>query len=224
MPIGPLYDKTLNERIDEKAKLAVGKTKIGFFGFSYFHKKLDVLIEAWKDPALKDDSLVFFSSAPKQDIYNYEAQCLSMLNGMGKVNFKDYFYFNKYHSEEEILQYLSMCDIITLPYAHYGSHGSSAAASLALRAGVPILVSDTSWFSHIPSYKVLNLEILKKDKSMPVAYLGDTPKDIVNFRNFVVRNPSFYNNKWQDNLKKFADDSSTEKFALAHMKLAYGIV
>ena len=114
--------------------------------------------------------------------------------------------------------------MIVLPYKEYGSVGTSAAISLALRAGVPTMVSDSCWFRHVPGYKILNTDILVKDKSKPIVFKGDTINDIVNFRTFVSNNKKYFDTQWKDNLKAYSEKNSLKEFATCHCRKIYEIV
>lgn len=174
----------------------VGDRKlVGFFGFSYFHKGLDDLIDAVDD----DTSLMIFSKSPEQDVFGYSERCLNKLRERGE---EKHFWFDGFHDEEEIVAYLSECDLIVLPYKDYGGVGTSAAASTALRAGVPILVSDTCWFDHLP------------DHVAPKIYNGDVRGALDH-----VFNAGLTKILYEQEIEYYVADNSWEEAAECHMKI-----
>jgi len=54
-------------------------------------------------------------------------------------------------TQERLLEDLSTCDVIALPYPPVGTSVSSAAVKVALASYRPVVVSDTNWFSTVPT-------------------------------------------------------------------------
>lgn len=221
MPVKPLFDRSQIATFDPKTLPPKDRFKIGFFGFAYFHKGIDTIIhKICSNSNFNNDLMLFFSTKPKQDIYGYYDQCRAMLNQYKKIDKRDYWWFDQYATEDEIVKYLSICDMIVMPYKEYGSVGSSAAISLVLRAGVPTLVSDTCWFKHVPSFKNLTLSDAKRNQ--PVVFSSPSI-DIEGFRKFVIENKEFFSNDWQNQLSVFANRNSFTKAAEFHTERIYNI-
>jgi len=153
MPCNPIIEK-----FESTVPLPKDKMKVGFFGFSYYHKGINKLIINYyslkQHEAFKDLMLVIVSNKPKQDHVGYYEQCVNMLNYFGLKNKEDYIWIDKFLPEEQAVGYLNQCDCIILPYDDYGGVGTSAAIRTAMRAGKPVFASDTCWFSDIPEIVV----------------------------------------------------------------------
>jgi glycosyltransferase involved in cell wall biosynthesis len=70
--------------------------------------------------------------------------------------------------EERIVEALSTCDLIFLPYSEYGGIGVSAAIRTCLKAGVPIISFNQSFFKDIVKDHELIGFIGKPDEPFPI--------------------------------------------------------
>lgn len=128
------------------------KLRIGFFGFSYFHKGIDRLLLAARIARVSgcplDVRLLILSNKPRQDQVGYFERCkktIEMLSMQDQVEWD-----SNYLSEDALVEKLSTCHLLVLPYSEYGGLAASAAGRTCLKAGVPMLVSDTCFFEDLP--------------------------------------------------------------------------
>lgn len=124
---------------------------VGFFGFTYFHKGLDRLFLAMSALANRQDRAYFlraFSKKPRQDAVGYSEHCEWLLNTL-KMQSK-ILWNHEYLEESKLISFLASCNLIVLPYSDYGGVGVSAAVRTCLKAGTPIITSDSTFFSDIP--------------------------------------------------------------------------
>jgi len=140
--------------VDEDVQeLPKDKFKIGFFGFLYPHKGVLDLLEAVQGLKEKYDDLfvMMCASQHSNDRSNYIEEVHTYLQENKWVANEDYLWQSDYLSDGKVLGYLNQCDIIVLPYKHYGSVGSSAAVNMCALANKTMLLSDVCWFDHVPT-------------------------------------------------------------------------
>ena len=140
------------QSIDRKGPVwdAQRKFVIGFFGFCYFHKGIDLLLLATK--IMRNTfgdrvELRIQSVKPQQDAVGAFERFHDLIGllGLGDVvKWNDQFI-----PEDQAVEELSQCDLLVLPYKEYGGLGISAAGRTVLRAGVPLVVSDNSFFADL---------------------------------------------------------------------------
>jgi len=156
MPCRPIMDQ-----VENVMPLPQDRLKIGFFGFSYFHKGISKLIVNYfslkQHEAFQDLMLVIVSNKPAQDSVGYYEQCVNMMLQFGLKPNQDYLWFDKFLPEEQVVGFLQQCDCVILPYDDYGGVGTSAAIRTVMSAGRPVFASDTCWFSDIPEMVVPRL-------------------------------------------------------------------
>ena len=188
-------DEEVLKRIEPSGKMD-NKFVIGFFGFSYFHKGLHKLIEAFSKLSKNYNNLFLFilSNKPAGDQQNYYEYCKDLISLYG---IKDYLWNDSYVTELDILKILSNCNLIVLPYSEYGGYGTSAAIRTCMSVNKPILVSDVSWFSDVPE----NVVIKYKDNNLESAISHllhgyDFNVYLSNMKEYV------YNNRWENCAKK----------------------
>ena len=168
--------------IDEDVqRLPKDKFKIGFFGFLYPHKGVLDLLEAVGGLKEKYDDLfvMMCASQHSNDRSNYIEEVHAYLQENEWAANEDYLWQSEYLPDGKVLGYLKQCDLIVLPYKHYGSIGSSAAVNMCALAKKTMLLSDVCWFSHVPdgikmSYKLdklqYNIEAIKINKPLRKVY------------------------------------------------------
>ena len=169
---------------------------VGFFGFTYFHKGLDKLLLAISALSDQPDRAYFlraFSKKPKQDAVGYAEYCDWL---MKKLNLQSRVLWNTdYLEEAKLIQYLSACNIIILPYSDYGGVGVSAAIRTCMKAGTPIITSDSTFFSDIPNELALKVSDLSEIPNVIVeAANGHNAEKVANFvalRDKFVKENSF---------------------------------
>jgi glycosyltransferase involved in cell wall biosynthesis len=120
-----------------------GKTRIGFFGFCYFHKGIDKLIQYMQLHGANKECLIL-STKPENDSGYFDKAQQLMKNANSNIT-----WVADYLSEDQISKALSTCDVIFLPYSEYGGLATSAAIRTCLKAGVPIVAFDTSFFRDV---------------------------------------------------------------------------
>jgi glycosyltransferase involved in cell wall biosynthesis len=139
---------------------------VGFFGFCYFHKGIDRIVRLAKDHPEID--FVIYSTKPANDS-GYWDKCRSLLSKVPNVQWNE-----EYLEEGVLIKSLSLCDAIFLPYMEYGGIGVSAAIRTCLKAGVPILALENSFFKDI----VFDSGLVK--------FVGVDPSDYTNWSvNFI---------------------------------------
>jgi len=125
---------------------------LAFFGFTYFHKGIDVLMRAFAKLRERDPNrflLRLYATKPTQDQIGYAEQC-RLLSQMLRFDDSCFKWVDTYLKEEVLCRYLSAANLIVLPYGEYGGIGTSAAVRTCLRAGTPLMLSDSCFFSDIP--------------------------------------------------------------------------
>lgn len=115
--------------------------RIGFFGFTYFHKGIDKLAE-YMGQYGSDKQCLVFSTKPEND-KGYFDKAKGIFDKANKGNMQ---WVTEFLDEKIIIDGLSTCDVIFLPYSEYGGVGVSAAVRTCLKAGVPILAFENSFF------------------------------------------------------------------------------
>jgi len=195
--------------------------RLGFFGFSYFHKGIDRLLIALKTlHAIWGEGRVvleIFSVKPEQDSVDFFEKCRDMVEFLG---LKDWVRWNDQFLEEaDVVRRLSTTDLIVLPYSEYGGVGSSAAGRTALKAGVPLMVTPNSFFYDIintgtPLVAVspANMDLSTALASLLHDYIQEPSKQQLRVQEFTeARDGFFMENSWR-------------RCALAHLKLYNEIV
>jgi glycosyltransferase involved in cell wall biosynthesis len=133
----------------------------GFFGFSYFHKGIDkILLGAHLINQLIKDKKIrlrIFSNKPIQDGVNYFERCYKMVHMLGMVGMVEW--QAEFLEESKLIGELNKCHAIMMPYSEYGGKASSAAIRMALKAGVPIISSNASFFCDLPDDLVTKVDV-----------------------------------------------------------------
>lgn len=115
--------------------------KLGFFGFGYFHKGIDKILQYMRVHGEGKEALIL-STKPENDTGYYDK--LVKLHEQTKLaNVK---WVKEHLDEVDIVKQLSTCDLIFLPYSEYGGYGVSAAIRMCLKAGVPIVSFENCFF------------------------------------------------------------------------------
>jgi len=133
------------------AKLSRSRTNadpvIGGFGFFREYKGIDVALESIKllrkeFPGLRYKG--WHAIYPGEEKSPFVQRCLSLIEqeGLRQAVTID----TSFIDIEKIITGLSQCDMVILPYAD-SSEGASAAANVALAAGVPLVISSSKIFS-----------------------------------------------------------------------------
>lgn len=181
-----------------------GKFRIGFFGFCYFHKGIDKLID-YMSQASGDKQCLILSSKPTNDRGYFE----KMNSFSKKVNKGNISWIPDYLEEAQIVDALSSCDLIFLPYSEYGGVGVSAAVRTCLKAGVPIVGFDNSFFRDV----VHDSKLIEFVGSNPddycqwstnlEGYIANMQKDLQAFKTaYVEKRDQFVNDYSYDNVAK----------------------
>lgn len=161
--------------------------RIGFFGFCYFHKGLDKLIQYMRVHGVGKECLIL-SARPENDSGYFE-RAKNLLASSPDVNI---LWNTNYLDDAEVIRQLATCDLIFLPYKEYGGIAVSAAIRNCLKAGVPIVSFNTSFFNDV----VFDSGIVK--------FMGDDPDDF---------------ETWSANLNRFIESLKT--MGIAHAKERY---
>lgn len=194
--------------VDNVLPMPADKFKVGFFGFSYFHKGINKLIASYQKLKEKHPNLmlVIISNKPEQDAVGYFEQCVNMLNQMGMKNKEDYFWADKFIPEDQIVGFLKQCEAIVLPYDDYGGVGTSAAVRTVMRAGKPVLVSDTCWFADIPASVAPRISDERFARSLSDQLWN-------------IKNVPGYKDNLSDGVKGYVEDHSWELAAKQHIEI-----
>lgn len=207
--IVPMGFSSLFDKIDDNINvlpIIPDKKKIGFFGFTYFHKGILNLIKSFPLIKKKNPNYMLFilSFKPQQDTVGYYEQCRDILDYMGMVEREDYVWIDNFLPEEQIIKYLRQCELILLPYDNYGGIGTSAAIRTVMRAGRPVFASETCWFSDIPRDVVPNIDVNKLDEciSNHIEYLENGGKNVL-----------------EEKIYKYVESNQWEKTAKKHIKI-----
>ncbi len=135
------------ELSEDVQKLPEEPFKVGFFGFLYRHKGVLELAKAVSSLG-KDVFLMMCASKPKNPHDEIDGELKEIIEQAGWTE-EDYLWESDYVDDSKVVGLLSQCDLIVLPYKHYGSYGSSAAVNMCASAGKPMLLSDVCWFGHV---------------------------------------------------------------------------
>lgn len=135
IPMGISTENVMTSSFENRERF-----KIGFFGFCYFHKGIDKIMQYMKVHGQDKDCLIL-SCKPENDS-GYFDRARKLLNGSTNVK-----WVIDYLDDAEVINQLSNCDLIFLPYKEYGGLAVSAAIRTCLKAGVPIVSFDTSFFN-----------------------------------------------------------------------------
>lgn len=155
MPTLPLFTKEEGIDTPKFPKCFKDAFVISFFGFTYFHKGIHKLLSVFnllrREKLLpRDFRLLLLSFRPQQDIPNYHNRCLRLMHRLKLDEDPNVVWIEDFLEEPELLSMLKKSKLIVLPYSDYGSIGASAAVRTCLRVSVPIVVTDTPFFSDIP--------------------------------------------------------------------------
>lgn len=193
-------------KLPDEAKIKnQGKFTIGFFGFTYYHKGIDKLMLSYKilQSQRPDTYLLLLANKPLQDAVRYSERCEIIAKMFGIKEEEEYLWIKDYLDELQVIKYLKKCDIVILPYDEYGGIGTSAAIRTCLRAGVPIVTSDTCWFSDVDAVERFDLEKLQQ---VVVAEYQNKDNQIHKFKRINAQ-------------KKFLIENSFENVAKKHVEL-----
>jgi len=114
---------------------------IATFGMGYFHKGIKELVLLSKE--FPGYQFLIVSSKPSQDT-GYFIQCKALTEQL-----KNILWVEKFIPEQQVVELLSMSDLIVLPYQEYGGIATSASLKTVMCANAPILVSDTCFFDDV---------------------------------------------------------------------------
>lgn len=199
-------EELVNVQLPDESKIKnQGKFTIGFFGFTYYHKGIDKLMLSYKilQSQVKDTYLLLLANKPVQDAVRYSERCEIIAKMFGIKEEEEYFWIKNYLDELQVIKYLKKCDIVILPYDEYGGVGTSAAIRTCLRAGVPVVTSDTCWFSDVDAVERFNLEQLQQ---VVVAEYQNKDNQMHKFKRL-------------NSQKKFLIENSFENVAKKHIEL-----
>lgn len=152
MPMPKLISSDEVEKLDY-TRIKTDKFVVGFYGFMYFHKGLEKLVDAFAElrKTRQDSLLLIVASKPQNTNDDVAGRVLDKLKEYGLVAGKDYVWISDFIADErKAIATLSQSDVVVLPYDDYGSFGASAAIGSALATGKPTIVSPTVWFDHVP--------------------------------------------------------------------------
>lgn len=190
------------------------KFRIGFFGFCYFHKGIDKLIRYMSSKHAADKECLVLSTKPEND----SGYCEKMQNFMRTCGNIPMSWVLDYLEEKQIVDSLSTCDLIFLPYSEYGGYATSAAIRTCLKAGVPIVAFDTNFFRDVVHDRKL------------VHFIG---KDPLNFEEW-SENLSAYieisgrnellKAEYVKNRDKFVEDFSWKNTGKMHLEYFYNLI
>ncbi|MBN8923490.1 MAG: glycosyltransferase [Rhodanobacter sp.] len=122
---------------------------VGGFGFFREYKGIDITLEAVKLLHRKYPNLQYrgwHAVYPGEEQSVYVHQCLDFVKKQQLE--QSVFIDTSFADIDEIIDGLSECDVVVLPYAP-SNEGASGAANIALAAGVPLVVSDSRIFSSL---------------------------------------------------------------------------
>jgi glycosyltransferase involved in cell wall biosynthesis len=143
----PLFDRHVEKKssknnVRQKYGVPTRAKVVLFLGSILDYKGLDILIESFamakeKDPLLH---LVIAGSTRGRTFEKYDAMITQM--GVGNVTTK----VVKYLSEEEVIEMITLADIIALPYRECYTPG---VAHLSMSFGLPVIAADTGAFASV---------------------------------------------------------------------------
>jgi glycosyltransferase involved in cell wall biosynthesis len=216
MPVPKLM--TSEERSSlSRIHLPSNRFLIGYYGFLYFHKGVEKLVNAFARVKEKIPSamLILHASKPQNTADDVSGRVLKAFEKHGLAASRDYLWISKYEDNERAaLSVLSQCHLNVLPYDHYGSYGTSAAIGSVLAAGVPTLVSDVCWFSHVPpsvASRYITPNVIGGDE---VVRLADSIIDIHGMLKDEV-----FKKQWVENIKNYVEEHQYANVASAHFDL-----
>lgn len=188
----------------KNTKVQINRPTVAFFGFTYFHKGLHKLILSFSElkQTMKDLHLLIIASKPKQDQQNYFEYCKRLIEVMG-FGKDDYTWIENYINEDVAVQLLKNASLIVLPYDDYGGIGTSAASHTCLRAGRPLIVSDTCWFKDLDQFIASRYETQGGLTSALKHFLGE----------------SYDFSLWTKAINDFVEQNSWSNVAKKHVQL-----
>ena len=127
----------------------VKKYDIGYFGFSYSHKSIIELGFAIKElnKARETHALMLASVGINPDAEKYFDKTMRIFEDEGIDKYVDI--RTAFLDKHRIIELLSQCECVCLPYEDYGNIGISGAIRVAMLAMRPIVYTDTPFFSDI---------------------------------------------------------------------------
>lgn len=153
---------------------ADGPFRIGFSGFCYPHKGIDKLIQ-YMNLHGDDKQCLIFSSKPENDSQgNFEK-----VHDYHTKHNNNTQWVTEFLDEKDIITGLSTCDLIFLPYSEYGGVGVSAAIRTCIKAGVPIVAFDNTFFRDCVYDEGL-VTFLSKDKLNKFSAWSEELNDAIN--------------------------------------------
>jgi glycosyltransferase involved in cell wall biosynthesis len=206
MPFPALMTQEELSKTDYLKINSSGKYVIGFYGFLYFHKGLEKLIDAFAElrKTTKNSMLLIVASKPQNTNDDVAGRALEKLKKHGFEAGTDYVWVSDFIADErKAIATLSQSDLIALPYDDYGSFGASAAVNSVLATGKPVIVSDTVWFDHVPNDVAFKLS----DKNLIDALRIELSE----------KDEEFISN-WKNRIADFVNEHSAEKVAEWHFK------
>lgn len=189
------------------------KLRIGFFGFCYFHKGIDRLVQYMNTYGDNKECLIL-SSKPAND-QGYFDKMQSLVSSVKNGNVS---WVSDYLKEDQIVEALSRCDVIFLPYSEYGGYATSAAIRTCIKAGVPIVAFDTSFFKDVVHDSALVEFVGKHTDSFDVwssnlnKFLEQNAKNDIYKANYVLKR------------NEFIEKYNWEAVGAMHIDYFYGLV
>lgn len=215
MPVPKLMTPEEFKNID-CSKLPSNRFKIGYYGFLYYHKGVEKLVHAFAKvkAAIPEAFLVLHASKPENTQDDVAGRVVKAMDQHGLIASRDFFWFSKYEEDErKAIAILSQCDLNVLPYDHYGSYGTSAAAGSVLAAGKPMLVSDVCWFDHI-SDDVIEKYDVQKNKIDEISELAGA----IEACKETIDDPT-RRNEWEQKIAEYVQEHSITEVASQHLEV-----
>ena len=147
----PLYDNFGNalskQEAAEKLNLPENQKYVLFFGFIRDYKGLDLLLEAFADPRLKQSDIKLLVAGEFYNNAQYYFDLEKKLNLQNKVIWKTHFI-----PDSEVKTFFCLADIVAQPYK---SATQSGVTQIAYHFNKPMLVTNVGGLSEIvPHHKV----------------------------------------------------------------------
>lgn len=143
---------------------------VGGFGFFREYKGIDIALESIKLLREEFPNIQYrgwHAIYPGEEQSAFVRKCFSLIEQEG---LEDAVVIDTSFADiEEIIAGLAQCDLVVLPYAD-SNEGASAAANIALAAGVPLIISESNIFSMLQS--VAEVVRVRNGRSFAAAIAG----------------------------------------------------
>jgi glycosyltransferase involved in cell wall biosynthesis len=145
-PVFDTYGKKLtrNEALSA-LKLDPEWSYLLFFGFIRDYKGLDLLIEAFSDPGLRNKKLRLLVAG---EFYEDESKYRNLVRQAGLEN--DIIFFDRFIPDNEVALFFSAADLVVQPYK---SATQSGVTQIAYHFDKPMLVTDVGGLNEIVSHQ-----------------------------------------------------------------------